>query len=178
MADDNVLENHENSEENTQTTRLDKNQAVIEFLLTCPLVQNSPLYFNFVEAQDKDKQFLTLANDTIVNKPYIDGSVLKRYTFTIQDFRSIAFNALNALNVAGNENVEDMLDCQGLIDWITEQAESRNYPNFGDKCIIESMEALTDNPDMNGVQSAGSLYLAKYSVNIRIEYLDISKRIY
>lgn len=157
---------------------IDKNQAVIEFLLTCPLVQNSPLYFNFVEAKDKDKQFLTLANDKQVDKPFIDGSVLKRYTFTIQDFRSVAFNALNMFNVGGNENVEDMLDCQGLIDWITEQADLRNYPDFGDKCLIESMEALTDNPDMNGIQAAGGLNLAKYSVNIRIEYLDTSKKIW
>lgn len=157
---------------------VDKNQAVITFLLTCPLVQNSPLYFNFVEAQDKDKQFVTLANDIMVNKPFIDGSVLKRYTFTIQDFRSVAYNALNALNIGGNENVEDMLDCQGLIDWITEQAEAENYPDFGDKCLIESMEALTDNPNMNGIQQSGGLNLAKYSVNIRIEYLDISKRNY
>lgn len=157
---------------------VDKNQAVIEYLLACPLVKNSPLYFNFVEAQDKDKQFITLANDKIVDRPFIDGSVLKRYTFTIQDFRSVAYNALNALNIGGNENVEDMLDCQGLIDWITEQAADENYPDFGDKCIIESMEALTDNPDMNGVQSAGGLNLAKYSVNIRIEYLDITKKIW
>lgn len=156
---------------------VDKNKAVINLLLTCPLVQNSPLYFNFVEAKDKDKQFLTLANDKQVDKPFVDGSVLKRYTFTIQDFRSVAFNALNALNVSGNENVEDMLDCQGLIDWITEQAAQENYPDFGDKCLIESMEALTDNPDMNGVQAAGGLILAKYSVNIRIEYLDITNKI-
>lgn len=121
---------------------------------------------------------MTLANDKQMDKPYIDGSVLKRYTFTIQDFRSVAFNALNALNIGGNENVEDMLDCQGLIDWITEQATQQNYPNFGDKCLIESMEALTDNPDMNGIQAAGGLNLAKYSVNIRIEYLDISQKIW
>lgn len=157
---------------------IDKNQAVIEFLLTCPLIQNSPLYFNFVEAKDKNKQFLTLANDKMVDKPFIDGSVLRRYTFTIQDFRSVAFNALNALNVGGNENVEDMLDCQGLIDWITEQAAQQNYPNFGNDCLIESMEALTSNPDMNGVQADGSLFLAKYSVNIRIEYLDKSQKIW
>ena len=157
---------------------VDKNQAVIDFLLTCPLVQNSPLYFNFVEAKDKDKQFLTFANDKQMDSPFIDGSVLKRYTFTIQDFRSVAFNALNAFNVGADENVEDMLDCQGLIDWINEQEARRNYPDFGAKCLIEKMEALTDNPDTNGVQSAGGLNLAKYSVNIRINYLDTSGKIW
>ena len=152
----------------------DKNQAVIDFLLTCPLIQNSPLYFNFVEAEDKRKQFLTMSNDKAVDTPYIDGTVLKRYTFTIQDYRSIAFNPINPYNVGNNENVEDMLDFQGFIDWITEQADADNYPDFGTECQIESMKALTDNPDMNGVQTAGGLSLAKYSVSIQIEYLDMS----
>ena len=157
---------------------VDKNQAVIEFLLTCSIIQNSPLYFNFVDAKDKSKEFVTIANDKVVNTPYIDGSVLKRYTFTIQDYRAVAFDALRALNVDTNENVEDMLDFQGFIDWITAQNKAGNYPDFGTSCQIESMKALTDNPNMNGVQTAGGLNLAKYSVSIQIEYLDTTDTIW
>ena len=119
-----------------------------------------------------------MSNDKAVDTPYIDGTVLKRYTFTIQDYRSIAFNPINPYNVGNNENVEDILDFQGVIDWITEQAAAGNYPDFGNKCEIESMTALSDNPNMNGVQTAGGLVLAKYSVNIRIEYLDKTERIF
>ena len=157
---------------------VDKHQAVVDFLLTCPSIQDSPLYFNFVEAEDKNKQFLTMSNDKAIDRPFIDGTVQKRYTFTIQDYRSIAFNPLIPANVQSNENVEDLLDFQGIIDWITEQAKAENYPNFGDKCLIESMKALSDNPNMNGIQSAGSLLLAKYSVNIQIEYLDETEKIW
>ena len=157
---------------------VDKNKAVIDFLLTCDLIRNSPLYFNFVDAKDKSKEFVTSANDKVVDRPFIDGSVLRRYTFTIQDYRAIAFDALRALNVENNENVEDMLDFQGFIDWITEQAATENFPNFGEDCRVESMIALTSNPNMNGIQNIGGLDLAKYSVSVQIEYLDLTQTIW
>ena len=157
---------------------VDKNKAVIDFLLTCDLIRNSSLYFNFVDAKDKSKEFVTSANDKIVDRPFIDGSVLRRYTFTIQDYRAIAFDALRALNVENNENVEDMLDFQGFIDWITEQAAAENFPNFGEDCRVESMIALTSNPNMNGIQNIGGLDLAKYSVSVQIEYLDLTQTIW
>ena len=62
---------------------IDKNQAVIDFLLTCPSIANSYLYFNFTQAEDNNKQIMTLANEKVLNKSFIDGSVLKQYTFTI-----------------------------------------------------------------------------------------------
>lgn len=157
---------------------MDKTTAIINYLLTCPAVKNSPLYFNFVEAKDKSKQIITLANDKQTDKPYIDGSVMKRFTFTIQDFHAVKFDPVNPLLVSVDQNVESYVNAQGIIDWITEQDDTRNYPDFGENCEIESISALTDNPDTNGVQTAGGLNLAKYSVNIRVEYLDVSHRIW
>ena len=78
---------------------MDKNQAVIDYLLTCEDIQNSPLYFNFINAKDGTKQLLTLSNDKNIQKPYVDGSVEKRYQLTIQDYRSISSNAL--VNIPG-----------------------------------------------------------------------------
>ena len=110
---------------------MDKNKAVITWLQDCPQIRNTPLYFNFLEADDNSKQFVTSENDKAVNKPCIDGSVLKRYTFTIQDYRSISFNPLMMGAIELNENVEDILDFQGFIDWITEQADAENYTDSG-----------------------------------------------
>lgn len=156
---------------------MDKNKAVITWLQDCPQIKNTPLYFNFLEADDNSKQFVTSENDKAVDTPYIDGSVLKRYTFTIQDYRSISFNPLMMGAIELNENVEDILDFQGFIDWITEQADAENYPNFGDDITIERLKALTDNPALNGIQTAGGLNLGKYSVSIQFEYLDKTKSI-
>lgn len=154
----------------------DKNQAVIDFLLQCPTIQNSPLYFNFINAKDNNKQLVTQANDKALDRPYIDGSVLKRYTFTIIDYRSI-----NALAVAvgyANENVEEMLDVQSIIDWVTEQNELRNYPNFGEDCVVEELGTTTDNPNLNGINSNVTPALAIYSISIHVDYIDNSKKIW
>lgn len=157
---------------------VDKNKAVINWLQDCPQIKNTPLYFNSVEAKDNSKQFLTMANDKIVNTSFIDGSVLKRYTFTIQDYRSISFDPLNPFHISANENIEDILDFQSFIDWVSHKAALEEYPDFGEDSIIEELKALSENPDMNGIQTAGGLNLAKYSVSIQIEYLDTSERIW
>lgn len=157
---------------------MDKNQAVIDYLFQCPTIANNPLFFNFAKAEDNNKQLLTVANDKVIQKPYIDGSVLKKFTFTIIDYRSVIYQAL--VNAPGyiSENVEEMLDVQSIIDWIEEQDDLRNYPNFGDKCIVEKVEALTDSPNLNGVDTSTTPALAKYSVSLRVQYLDTSKVIW
>lgn len=157
---------------------IDKNQAVIDFLLTCPQIQSSPLFFNFTKADSESKQIVTEGNDTMLNRTYLNGDILKRYTFTIIDYRSVAYQALVNIQGYTHENVEEMLDCQGIIDWVNEQENIRNYPNFGETCEIEEIKALTLNPSLNGVQSSGSLNLAKYSIAIQIDYIDKSKRIW
>lgn len=154
---------------------VDKNQAVIDFLLTCPYVAANPLFFNFIHEKDNNKQFITTGNDRAINRPYIDGTVLKQYTFTIIDFKSVAFNAI--VNVTGgtDENVSNMAEVQGLLDWINEQADAHTYPNFGTDCEIEDMIVLTENPNLNGIDSGTNPVLAKYSASIQITYLDKSK---
>lgn len=157
---------------------VDKNQAVINFLIDCPQLRDNPLFFNFVEAKDNNKQLLVLGNEKSLNTTFIDGSVMKRYTFTIIDYRSVAYQAIVKDTQHINENVEELLDVQGIIDWISNQEDLHNYPDFGEKCQIESMTALTDNPNLNGVDSSTKPSLAKYSFSIRIDYLDTSKRIW
>lgn len=155
---------------------VDKNQAIVNFLLTCPAVRNSNLYFNFTEAEDNNKQIVTLANEKALHKTYIDGSVDKQYTFTIIEFKAMTPKPVVEGRV--DENVDDMLQVQELIDWITEQDDAHNYPNFGENCQIDSMRALTDNPNLNGIDSSISPALAKYSVSIQIDYLDTTKQLW
>lgn len=157
---------------------IDKTRATIEYLLTCPAIQDSSLYFNFVNASNDDKQYATTGNDKVIHEPYIDGSVEKRFTFTIIDYRSVAYQELPKLFIGTNENLEEYLDVQSIIDWITEQDLNRNFPNFGDKCIIDNIATTTDNPNLNGVDTNVKPALAKYSISIQINYLDISQRIY
>lgn len=157
---------------------VNKNQAVIDYIITCPTIYNSPLYFNFINAQNGTNQFLTVSNDQYTNTSYIDGSVKRLYTFTILTFKSAADIALVALPNYPNENISDMHDVQSLIDWIKEQNELQNFPDFGEDCIVESIKPTTDEPNFDGIDEQVQPPLAVYSTSIQIEYLDISKKIW
>lgn len=157
---------------------INKNQAVIDYLITCPTILNSPLYFNFINAKNDTNQLLTVSNDQYTNVSYIDGSVKRIYTFTILTFKSAADIAVVKASGYPNENLSDMHDIQALIDWIKEQEELHNYPNFGEDCIVESIAPTTDEPNFDGIDEQVSPPLAVYSTSIQIEYLDISKKIW
>ena len=159
-------------------SNVDKNQAMIDFLIQCPQIRDNPLFFNLINAKDNNKQIITIANDKATNKKYIDGSVLKRCSFTIIDFKSVTYNAIVKQAGYSNENVDEMLDVQGIVDWISEKSDAHDYPNFGVDCFIEDMQVLTDNPNLNGVDTSIKPSLAKYSITIQIDYLDTSKVIY
>ena len=160
---------------------VDKNQAVINFITQCNTIANNPLFFNFLNAKDNSKQIITQANDISLNKPYIDGSVKKRYTFTIIDFRSVTYQPVPKIvgsTVLTSENVDELFDVQGIMDWVNQQADAHNYPDFGEDCIIDEMRTTSENPNLNGIDTQVSPALAKYSMSIQIDYIDISKAIW
>jgi len=151
---------------------MDKNQAMIDYLNNCPSIRDNPLFFNFINAKEDNKQLITVANDKALNKPFIDGSVLKRYTLTIIDYKSIAYQAIPKLPGYTDENVEEMFDVQQIMDWVNAQDKAKNFPDFGKDCVVESIETVTDNPNLNGVDSSISPAQAKYSFSIQVKYLD------
>ena len=134
------------------------------------------MFFNFAEVEDNSRQIVTMANDRVVNKPYIDGSVLKRFTFTLVDYRTVTYQSIVKLEGYPNENVSELMDIQSVMDWINEQADLHNYPDFGSDCVIESMRTATDEPTLNGVDKSVSPSIAQYSMSIIIEYIDNSKK--
>lgn len=157
---------------------VDKNQAVIDFLLTCPSIENSPLYFNFVNAEDNNIELLTFANEANLNKPYIDGSVQKRYSFTIVAYKSITSTEVVKLTGYVNENVEDLVDTQAIIDWIVDQNDSRNFPDFGEDCLIDEIRVTSNEPRLNGIDMAKTPALAVYNITIQVDYIDNSKKLW
>lgn len=157
---------------------VDKNQAVINYIIQCPTILNSPLYFNFINAEDDTNQLVTQSNERYASKKYIDGSVMKIYSFTIIIYRSTADIAVVKIDGYPNENVADMSDIQALIDWIREQEDLHNYPDFGADCIVDEISTTTDNPNFDGIDDQVSPPLAVYSVTIEIQYLDKSKVIW
>lgn len=157
---------------------INKNQAVIDYIITCPTILNSPLYFNFINAKDDTNQFFTESTDVYTNKPFIDGSVEKLYTFTIITYKSATDIAVVKQSGYENENLSDMSDVQNLIEWINEQNEARNFPDFGEDCIIDSINTTTEAPKFEGIDEKVSPPLAIYSTSIQIKYIDMSKKLW
>ena len=157
---------------------MDKNKKVIEYLLTCPSIYNTPLYFNFINAKNDHTQFVTVSNDKAINQPFIDGSVSKRYDFTLIVFKSVSPNPIVKDGQHSDENIVDISDVQGIIDWIDVQNKARQFPDFGNLCIIDSIGTTTTNPTLNSIDTTVTPALARYSITIRIEYVDYSESIY
>lgn len=157
---------------------MDKNKAVVDYLLTCPYIKDNPLFYNFGKEESDNAHIVTLANDIRVNTAFIDGSVKKRYVFTVIVYKPVAYRAIVSREGVTDENIDNAFEAQQVIDWVDTQEESHNYPDFGNDCIIDKITAVTDQPNLNGVDRSTTPALAKYSISIRIEYIDCSKVIW
>ena len=157
---------------------IDKNKATLTFLQDCPVIKDNPLFFNFGNVRNNDCQYITTSNDTALDKRFIDGSKLRRFIFTLATFRSISDNEIVKDDSVDNENVEDLFELQSIIDWVNEQGENEEYPDFGQDMQIEEMVTTTDIPRFDGVDTSVSPALAMYSMTIRIDYIDYTKTIW
>ena len=166
---------------------VDKNQKMLEYIMGCTVIAENPLYFNFVTENADTNQLLVARDDAVVNRPFVDGSVLKQYTVDVLLYKSVAYNPIVVEHTPEgtkpsssyiDENMVDMRDGQTLIDWILHQNDEGIYPDFGDKCIVESIEPTTNKPTLNGVNTDINPPLAQYSVGIKVQYLDITKQLW
>ena len=154
---------------------MNKNQAMLDFLQTCPSIRDNPLFFNFGKVENNAHQANLKSDDISVHKPYIDGTELKRYTFHLDSFKSVAYNPV--VNGLPDENMEDFEEVQSILDWINEQEDLKNYPAFED-CIIDKMRSLSTKPELVGVNTTLSPPVAVYRISIQIDYLDTSKQVW
>lgn len=156
---------------------IDKNVAILDFITTYDAIMHSPIFVNFINAKDNDVQLVTSSNEVYLNRKFIDGSVMKQYTFSIVVTKTITAMAIAKDEIIG-ENLDDLADMQAFINWINEQGENHNYPNFGEDCVIEDMHTTSENPSLDGINTESSPPLALYSMEIRIDYIDYSKVIW
>lgn len=155
---------------------MDKSQAVLAFLQTCPLISADPLFFNFGNIEDNAHQAIIRSDDIALQKPYVDGSVLKRFTFSIDNFKSVAYNPV--VNNLPDENLDGFKEVQAILDWINSQDKLHNYPIFDSVYFIEKMETLTTKPDLVGVDTEVTPAIAIYRISIQIDYIDNTDRLW
>ena len=149
---------------------------MIEFLRNCPVIDKNPLYFNFGNIEDNSYQIVTESNDTSLSQPYIDGSILKRYTFYIDCFKTIAYNKV--IKGYQDENLYDISEVQAILDWVNEQDKNKIYPDFGEDCLIDSMQSTTESPDVLSVEDTTTSPIAVYRISIQIDYIDNTQKLW
>lgn len=158
---------------------MNKDLIMLDYLITCPSIHDKSLFFNYAEGTDDTNHFITQATDVATQKPFVDGSVMKRYSFSIIAYKTIGTQAVDKSNVGSDENLDELAEVQAIIDWITEQSDNGEYPDFGESCQIDNMECTTDKPVLMGVfQDTMGTPTARYSMTIRIDYLDTTKMIW
>lgn len=147
---------------------------MVEFIQQCPTIQNNPLFFNFAESGDGHNHFIT-EKDAVMRR-YIDGSAQKQYTFSIASYYSVSHNAV--IQADEDENIENMAKVQEILDWINEQANIHNFPDFGPDCIVDDMQTLTSDPDIDGIDTSVNPPIVRYSIGVKVSYLDNSTRVW
>ena len=142
----------------TRTGRVSPHEAVWDWLLACPHIQD--LFFNFSTAQNGGTVLVPLTTCTdSAEQEFVDGSSIRNYDFTIVRF--------GAYSTAPNDaqNLEALAAVEALAAWIQAQDELGNYPAFGPGCDILGVEVLP-----GGECSAWDESGAKYMLQIRIRY--------
>ena len=152
-------------------------EEMLRFLKQCPAMQGV-INFQAADAHGNTIQVLTEAADIQNERRFIDGSVEKRFDFTVAFYKPVTHSGYVLDRGSANLNLEGLLDIQALIDWLEEQNDKRNFPNFGEKKRVESVRSLNTEPALAWID--GEHYsppLAKYTVTVRVEYMDFTRAI-
>ena len=138
--------------------RISPHEAVWDWLLTCPHIQD--LFFTFYTAENGATALVPLTTCTdAAEQEFVDGSSIRNYDFTILRFAAYSTAPNDAANIAALAAVED------IAAWIRAQDAAKNYPAFGPDCDILGVEVLP-----GGEFGAWDESGAKYALQIRIRY--------
>lgn len=139
---------------------INKNQAVLDFINTCPLV-GYDLFFNIIDESNPN------GNTSLITVPY--GNIVKKYTDGDRLVRlSYEIRQVKPMSVYSNtsENTEQMQKVQEFIEWINEQGKQKQFPDFGEGCEIQSMRASDGvvTPSVVGVSDGSALYAFPFDI--------------
>ncbi len=143
---------------------MNKFQAVLDFVSTCPLV-GQDMYFNFVNESNTEgnTSLITTGYGELI-KTYADGEKLKKFQCAIRQNKPMSSYSNTS------ENTEQIQTVQNFLDWINEQGKHKNFPDFGDNCKIQKLKTPdgVDYPMLTGVFEGTALY----SFPFEITYLE------
>ena len=134
--------------------------ALWEWFAGCASITR--LFFNFSSTDDGDTVIAT-SGDMLL-EDYISGMQRRRYAFDLIRCLPAAFTE----NDPGN--VDMMEDIDSIVQWVQQQNDAGNLPQFPDGCAAESIEVLDDR---TGYVAATDQNRAKYMIPFAIEYMKL-----
>lgn len=138
---------------------VNKYQAVMDFIKNCPLV-GKDLYFNFTDETNNDgnTNLYTVPYGQVVRR-YVDGALLMKMQFEIRQVKPLTTYSNTTANT------EQMQLVQEFLDWINEQGQKGNYPDWGEVEIVSMATPDTvKTPSLLGISTDGSLYAFPFEI--------------
>ena len=142
---------------------MNKYEAVLNFINTCPLA-GADGYFNFIDETNSggNTSLMTGAYPTPY-RTYVDGGKLFRMLFEIKQVKPYSQQSNSS------ENAEQFDRVQQFLNWINEQGENGNYPQFEGATVV-GMECTSDMPLINGVNQNAALYSFPFEIYYKEEF--------
>lgn len=138
-----------------------KTDAVTEWAKTWPDFDEY-LKLNATTNEVGEASLVTNYTDVAVSEPFIDKTAPRRYTFSL--------NLILAWSDGYDDvNMESIRQASKLLDWVNDQFEEGNLPDFGG-ALITSIETDQNLPALNVVFPDESL--AQYTIAARIDYIE------
>ncbi len=141
---------------------VNKEKALHEWANTNPFFNNQ-LLFDFLDGHEGSCAISPVYQDAVL-KTYIGGTKIRQYTFSLQIMLTVS-------DSTDNTNVENMFTLRQWQDWITEQEENKNYPDFGANCSDYRLENLNSTPFL-ALRYENNI--AKYQFFARLSYKELN----
>lgn len=136
-----------------------KHKVLQEWVET--FLENNYLYFESADAYPNVRVIVPKVGD-YVNKTDICGFKYKSYTF--------AFIGYEQLDTGTSDiNTQNLEIMDSFNEWIEEQQEAQNFPDFGPNCSEYELVPLQNMANLAMITEDG---LAKYMLAVRIDYKE------
>ena len=119
--------------------------------------------FSHFRGADAGDTVIATSGDMLL-EDYISGMQRRRYAFDLIRYLPATFTE----NDPGN--VDMMEDIDSIVQWVQQQNDAGNLPQFPDGCAAESIEVLDDR---TGYVAATDQNRAKYMIPFAIEYMKL-----
>ena len=148
--------------------------ATLAFLKQCPALSGL-LGLNAIAGENV--RVLTQGSSRAENRHYIDGSEGRAFDFVIEFYKPLNTLPYIAERGEDNQNLKSVLDVQELSSWRDEQRYEGNAPDFGDQCVVDDVKSMNNEPVLAWVDAQQAPPIAKYTVTVRVEYIDYTNSI-